>query len=105
MIDSLVEEKKSSQALFMERYNSKGSVGSIESSRGGRKKEAPTHMIIQRDGSNELLLLPVSNLVNGGLTRMKLNEKATFKVDLAGRKQERGVIISFGIYSSVASRE
>lgn len=89
----------------MERYNSKGSVGSIESSRGGRKKEAPTHMIIQRDGSNELLLLPVSNLVNGGLTRMKLNEKATFKVDLAGRKQERGVIISFGIYSSVASRE
>ncbi len=89
----------------MNRHNSKTSVGSIESSRGGRMKESPTHMIIQRDGTNELLLLSVQHLVNGGLTRMKLNEKATYKVDLNSRKQERGVIISFGNYPLFTSRQ
>lgn len=33
------------------------------------------------------------------------NEKATFKADLTDRKQERAVIISFSIYSSVQGRE
>ena len=78
----------------MQRHNSKASVWSMGSSRGASgKKEAPTHMIIQRDHSNDVLVLPVSHLVNGGVTRMKLNEKATFKIDLNSRKQERGVII------------
>lgn len=82
----------------MQRYNSKGSVGSMESSRGDRKKEAPTHMVVRRDGTDELIILPVSNLVNGGLTRIKVNEKATFKVDLNSRKQERGMVLSLGNY-------
>lgn len=82
----------------MQRYNSKGSVGSVQSCRSDRKKEGPSHMVIRRDGTDELIVLPVSNLVNGGLTRIKVNEKATFKVDLNSRKQERGMILSFGNY-------
>ena len=80
----------------MQRHNSKASVGSMESSRGGGKKQAPSHMIIQRENTEDMLLLPVTHLVNAVVTRIKLNETATFKADLNSRKQERGVIVSFG---------
>ena len=53
-------------------------------------------MIIQREGDNEMVMLPVSNLVNGASARMKLHDRATFKIDINSRKQERGMIILFG---------
>lgn len=80
----------------MHRHNSKASVGSVELARGGGKKQAPTHMIVQRENSDEVVLLPVTHLVNGSVTRIKSNETATFKIDLNSRKQERGVVVSFG---------
>lgn len=83
----------------MQRHNSKASVGSVESSRGGGRKPAPTHVIIQRENSDDLLLLPVTHLVNAVATRIKLNDTATFKIDLNSRKQERGMVVSFGKFS------
>lgn len=80
----------------MHRHNSKESVGSIESTHGTGKKQMPTHMIIQREDNNELFLLPVTHLVNASVTRIKPNETATFKLDLNSRKQDRGVVLSYG---------
>ena len=82
----------------MQRYESKGSVASATSSRCGERKLVPTHMIVQRESDNRMILLPVTHLVNGSATRLKLNNTATFKTDLSNRKQERGRIIHFGKY-------
>ena len=82
----------------MQRYESKGSVTSVTSSRCGERKVAPTHMIIQRESDNRMILLPVTHLVNGSVTRIKLNNTATFKTDLTSRKQERGRVIQLGNY-------
>lgn len=58
----------------MQRHGSKGSVTSVtSSSRASEKKILPTHMIIQREQDNEMLLLPVTHLVNSSVTGMKLN--------------------------------
>ncbi|CAF1432902.1 unnamed protein product [Rotaria sordida] len=81
----------------MQRYNSKNSITSIgSSSRVGEKKPLPTHMIIQRENDNRMILLPVTHLVNSSVARVKLNNTATFKTDLNNRKQERGRILQFG---------
>lgn len=80
----------------MERHNSKASVGSLTSSRAGNRREKPTHMIVQRENDNQMVMLPIANLVNGASARVKLNDKATFKPDINCRKQERGVIVLFG---------
>ncbi len=83
----------------MQRHGSKGSVTSVtSSSRANEKKILPTHMIIQREIDNQMVLLPVANLVNSSVTRIKLNNTATFKSDLNNRKQERGRIIQLGEY-------
>ncbi len=83
----------------MQRHGSIGSVTSVtSSSRTGEKKNLPTHMIIQRENDNQLMLLPVTHLVNSSVTRIKLNNTATFKSDLNNRKQERGRIIQLGEY-------
>ncbi|CAF4740379.1 unnamed protein product [Rotaria socialis] len=81
----------------MQRYESKGSITSVtSSSRGGEKKIPPTHMIVQRDNDNQLVLLPLTHLVNGSVTRIKVNSTVTFKSDLTNRKQERGRVIILG---------
>ena len=78
----------------MQRHNSKNSITSVgSSSRVGEKKPLPTHMIIQRENDNQMILLPVTDLVNSSVTRIKLNNMATFKTDLNNRKQERGRIL------------
>ena len=83
----------------MKRHGSKASVTSVTSScRATEKKSLPTHMIIQRENDNEMILLPVTHLVNSSVTRIKLNNTATFKVDLNSRKQERGRILQLGEY-------
>jgi hypothetical protein len=83
----------------MQRYGSKGSITSVtSSSRAGDKKILPTHMIIQRENDNQIVLLPVTHLVNSSVARIKLNNTATFKSDLNDRKQERGRIIQLGEY-------
>jgi hypothetical protein len=83
----------------MQRHDSKRSVTSVSSSsRAGEKKNLPTHMIIQRDNDNKIILLPVTHLVNSSVARIKLNNTATFKSDLNNRKQERGRIIQLGEY-------
>lgn len=53
-------------------------------------------MIVQRENDNQMVMLPIANLVNGASARVKLNDKATFKPDINCRKQERGVIVLFG---------
>ena len=83
----------------MQRHDSKGSITSVTSSRPGERKIPPTHMIIQRELDNRMMLLPVTHLVNSSATRIKLNNTATFKCDLNNRKQERGKIIQLGEYS------
>ena len=88
------------QISDMQRFNSKTSVRSMASSLSGDKREKPTHMIIQREGDQDMVMLPVSNLVNGAATRLKLHDRATFKIDLHSRKQERGTIVVFGKSSS-----
>lgn len=80
----------------MQRFNSKGSVGSVGSYRGGQKKANPTHMIVQSEVNHEMLMLPVTHLVNAAAVRLKQNDKATFKMDIHGRKQERGIILLLG---------
>ncbi|CAF2137342.1 unnamed protein product [Rotaria magnacalcarata] len=81
----------------MQRYESKGSITSVTSlSRGGEKKIPPTHMIVQRDNDNQLVLLPLTHLVNGSVTRIKVNSTVTFKSDLTNREQERGRVIILG---------
>lgn len=81
----------------MKRHDSKGSVTSVASScRTGGKKISPTHMIIQREHDNKLMLLPITHAVNSSVTSLKLNNTATFKCDLNNRKQERGRIIQLG---------
>ncbi|CAF3619655.1 unnamed protein product [Rotaria socialis] len=81
----------------MQRYESKGSIISVtSSSRGGEKKIPPTHMIVQRDNDNQLVLLPLTHLVNCSVTRIKVNSTVTFKSDLTNRKQERGIVIILG---------
>ncbi|CAF1397371.1 unnamed protein product [Rotaria magnacalcarata] len=81
----------------MQRYNSIESIGSITSScRGGEKKSPPTHVIVQREGDNKMVLLPVTHLVNGSVTGIKINNTATFKEDINSRKQQRGKIIQLG---------
>jgi hypothetical protein len=83
----------------MQRHGSKGSITSVtSSSRPGEKKKLPTHMIIQRENDNQMMLLPVTHLVNSSVTRIKLNNTATFKSDLNNRKQERGRIVQLGNY-------
>ena len=84
----------------MQRFESKGSVSSkILSSCGHEKRIVPTHMIVQRENDNQLILLPVKNLVNGSVTKVKGNNTLTFKTDLKSRKQERGRVIQVGKYS------
>ncbi|CAF1310565.1 unnamed protein product [Rotaria magnacalcarata] len=81
----------------MQRSKSIESVTSVASScRGGEKKASPTHMIIQREIDNKIMLLPVTHLVNISVTRIKINNTATFKVDNNSRKQYRGNIIQLG---------
>jgi hypothetical protein len=85
----------------MQRHSSKTSITSIGStSRVGEKKPLPTHTIIQRESDNEMILLPVTHLVNSSVARIKLNNTATFKTDLSNRKQERGRILQLGKYES-----
>jgi hypothetical protein len=84
----------------MQRHDSKGSITSVtSSSRAGERKTPSTHMIIQREIDNQMVLLPITHLVNSTATRIKLNNTATFKCDLNNRKQERGKIIQMGKYS------
>ncbi|CAF4172192.1 unnamed protein product, partial [Rotaria magnacalcarata] len=78
---------------IMQRYQSKGSFTSVTSS---SKRIAPTHMIIQREDNNQMLLLPVTHLINASATKIKVNNTATFKTDLKSRKQERGRVIQLG---------
>lgn len=81
----------------MQRFESKGSITSVaSSSRGHSKKNAATHMIVQREEDNQMMLLPVTHLVNGSVTKIRVNNSATFKTDLTSRKQERGRIIQLG---------
>ena len=81
----------------MQRYNSKNSISSIgSSSRVGEKKPSPTHMIIQRENDKRMVLLPTTHLVNSSVARVKLNDTATFKMELNNRKQERGRILQLG---------
>ncbi len=80
----------------MQRHSSKGSVTSVTSSSKREKKPLPTHMIIQRDHDNQMVLLSVKHLVHSSVTGIKLNHSATFKSDLNGRKQERGRVIQLG---------
>ncbi|CAF3502868.1 unnamed protein product [Rotaria socialis] len=81
----------------MQRSKSIESVTSVASScRGGEKKILSTHMIIQREIDDKMMLLPVTNLVNISVTRIKINNTATFKVDNNSRKQYRGKIIQLG---------
>ena len=75
----------------------------MASSLAGDKREKQTHMVIQREGDQDLVMLPVLNLVNGAATRLKLHERATYKIDLHSRKQERGTIVVFGKSSSNAA--
>ncbi|CAF4609896.1 unnamed protein product, partial [Rotaria magnacalcarata] len=64
---------------IMQRSKSIESVTSVASScRGGEKKASPTHMIIQREIDNKIMLLPVTHLVNISVTRIKINNTATF---------------------------
>ncbi|CAM4899644.1 unnamed protein product [Rotaria socialis] len=77
----------------MQRYQSKESVTSVTSS---SKRISPTHMIIQREDNNQMLLLPVTHLINASVTKIKVNNTATFKTDLKSRKQERGRVIQLG---------
>ncbi|CAF4284301.1 unnamed protein product [Rotaria magnacalcarata] len=78
----------------MQRYQSKGSVTSVTSS---SKRISPTHMIIQREDNNQMLLLPVTHLINASVTKIKVNNTATFKTDLKSRKQERGRVIQLAM--------
>ncbi|UJR17458.1 hypothetical protein I4U23_004353 [Adineta vaga] len=82
----------------MQRHNSKNSISSIGSSSrvGEKNKPSPTHMIIQRENDKQMILLPTTHLVNSSVTRIKLNDTATFKLDLNNRKQERGRILQLG---------
>jgi hypothetical protein len=83
----------------MQRYGSKGSITSgTSTSRAGDKKTLPTHVILQREHDNQMVLLPVTHLVNSSVAGIKLNNTATFKSDLNNRKQERGRIIQLGEY-------
>lgn len=75
----------------------------MSSSLAGDRREKPTHMIIQREGDQDMVMLPVSHLVNGAATRIKLYDRATYKIDLNSRKQERGTIVVFGKWSSDAT--
>ncbi|CAF1260197.1 unnamed protein product [Rotaria sordida] len=81
----------------MQRSKSIESITSATSScRGGEKKTSPTHMLIQNEIDNKILLLPVAHLVNSSVTRIKINATATFKKDIDDRKQHRGKIIQLG---------
>ncbi|CAF4001231.1 unnamed protein product [Rotaria sordida] len=81
----------------MQRCKSIESITSATSScRGGEKKTSPTHMLIQNEIDNKILLLPVAHLVNSSVTRIKINATATFKKDIDDRKQHRGKIIQLG---------
>ncbi|CAF3492643.1 unnamed protein product, partial [Rotaria sp. Silwood2] len=74
----------------MQRSQSIESITSVTSScRGGEKKPSPTHMIIQREADTKIMLLPVTHLVNSSVTRIKINNTATFKSDINSRKQHR----------------
>lgn len=88
----------------MQRLNSQSSVNSVSSSKNHGRKATPTHMVIQRFDNQQFLLLSTSNLVDGHATRLKQNDKATFKVDATGIDQYRGTIVClvelFGIYSN-----
>jgi hypothetical protein len=55
-------------------------------------------MIIQREDNNQMLLLPVTHLINASATKIKVNNTATFKTDLKSRKQERGRVIQLGMF-------
>ena len=79
----------------MQRLNSMSSVGSV-SSQIGDKRTKPSHMLIRRRSSDGLIMLPITNLVNGSIAKMKTNDVATFKVDMNSRKQKRGTIMFFG---------
>ena len=85
---------------MMQRHGSKESITSVTSSRAGDKKCLPTHMIVQRENDNQMILLPVTHLVNSSVARIKLNNTAMFKTDLNNRKQERGRILQLGKYES-----
>ncbi|CAF3854904.1 unnamed protein product [Rotaria sp. Silwood1] len=81
----------------MQRSKSIESITSVTSScRGGEKKTPPTHMLIQSEVDNKILLLSVAHLVNSSVTRIKINATATFKKDINDRKQRRGKIIQLG---------
>ncbi|CAF2958167.1 unnamed protein product [Rotaria sp. Silwood2] len=85
----------------MQRSQSIESITSVTSScRGGEKKPSPTHMIIQREADTKIMLLPVTHLVNSSVTRIKINNTATFKSDINSRKQHRGEIVQLGEYST-----
>ena len=47
-----------------------------------------------------MTILPVTNLVNASVTRIKINHTTTFKEDINSRKQQRGRILQLGVYSS-----
>ena len=84
----------------MQEYGSKRNITSgTSSSRASEKKIPPTHMIIQREHDNRMVLLPVTHLVNSSTVRIKLSNTTTFRHDLNNRKRERGKIIQLGQYS------
>ena len=83
----------------MQRCQSVESVASVVSCRGGDKKFPPTHVVIQQEGDNKIMVLPVTNLVNASVTRIKINHTTTFKEDINSRKQQRGRVLQLGIHS------
>jgi hypothetical protein len=46
-------------------------------------------MIIQNENDNKIILSSMTHLVNSSVTRIKVNNTATFKNNLNNRKQER----------------
>ena len=60
------------------------------------KKPSPTHIIVQRENDNKIILLPTTHLVNSSVARVRLNDTARFKVILNNRKQEQGRILQLG---------
>ena len=85
---------------MMQRSKSiESNISGTSSCRAGEKNIPPTHMIIQREPDNRIMLLPVTHLVNSSVTGIKINNTATFKEDINDRKQYRGKIIQLGEYS------